>query len=302
MAALVTPFVPTPPQFDPSMIPRIKKKTKDKTCEVRMMLPFSMQCSTCGEFMYRGKKFNSKKSDCEGEDYMGIRRFRFFIKCCVCSQEIVFKTDPKNADYELERGATRNAEAWKEKDQAEEDAAKDRADEERADAMKALENRTLDSKVEMEILDALDEIKAINKRHEHVDSATLVAERAEKELREAEIRAGLMPVEEEEEMIKNIRFGGSKIVRRLEEDEGGDAGPQYGSDANLSLGKMQPGESSSPPLSTLVVVNKKKKRKKNESCKIEKKETAEELPGEDKDESTAGLGAMFAAYASDDSS
>ncbi|CAN0448820.1 unnamed protein product, partial [Discosporangium mesarthrocarpum] len=49
-----------------------------------------------------------------------------------------------------------------------------REEEEKNDSIKALENRTLDSKIEIEIMDALDEIRSINKKNEHVDTETLL--------------------------------------------------------------------------------------------------------------------------------
>ena len=76
-----------PPDFDPSIIPKTKRE-KNRLTEVRTMLPFSMRCNTCGEYMYLGKKFNSKKEMVQDEDYMGIRIFRFHIKCSVCSAAI----------------------------------------------------------------------------------------------------------------------------------------------------------------------------------------------------------------------
>ena len=33
-----------------------------------------------------------------------IKKYRFYIKCCVCNNEIAFKTDPKNQDYVCESG------------------------------------------------------------------------------------------------------------------------------------------------------------------------------------------------------
>ena len=165
-----------PPDFDPSIIPKFKRE-KNRICEVRTMIPFSIRCSTCGEYMGRGKKFNSKKEMCEGDTYMGIRKFRFIIKCAVCSAQIAFKTDPKNSDYEMEYGATRNFEVWKDNEAALEEDQKLQEEEEKMDAMKSLENRTLDSKTEMDILDALDETMAINKRHQRIDTDAILAKR-----------------------------------------------------------------------------------------------------------------------------
>lgn len=158
-----------PPDFDPSIIPKFKRD-RDRLIEVRMMLPFSLRCNTCGEYMYRGKKFNSKKEDIKGETYMGIKIIRFYIKCSVCSAEITFKTDPKNSDYECESGASRNFELWRDNEAQVEEDQKEREEEEEMDAMKALEHRTLDNKIEMDVLDALDEIRALSYRHEKLDT------------------------------------------------------------------------------------------------------------------------------------
>ena len=64
-----------PSDFDPSISIRTKKK-KDGAVPVRMMLPFSVQCSTCNTFLYRGTKFNSKKEPMSGPNgrYLGIQR------------------------------------------------------------------------------------------------------------------------------------------------------------------------------------------------------------------------------------
>jgi hypothetical protein len=40
-----------PADFDPAKIPR-GKRPKNGQCVVRMMLPFSVQCDICGEYMY----------------------------------------------------------------------------------------------------------------------------------------------------------------------------------------------------------------------------------------------------------
>jgi hypothetical protein len=160
-----------PPDFDPSKITRTRgpKQVGPKVQTVRLMAPFSMKCTHCGEFIYKGRKFNARKETTE-EKYYNIAIFRFYIRCTRCSGEITFKTDPKNMDYECERGAKRNFEPWREAKMAEENEEErlDRLEREEAekDAMKELESKVHDAKQEMAISDALDEIRSRNARME----------------------------------------------------------------------------------------------------------------------------------------
>ncbi|GMH05072.1 hypothetical protein Nepgr_006912 [Nepenthes gracilis] len=203
-----------PPDFDPAKIPR-RRQPKNQQIKVRMMLPMSIRCNTCGNYIYKGTKFNSRKEDVIGETYLGIQIFRFYFKCTKCSAEVTIKTDPQNSDYVVESGASRNFEPWRAEDEAIDREKRKRDAEEVGDAMKSLENRTLDSKREMDILAALDEMKSMKSRHATVsadamlEALQLTTEEQEKKLEE-----------EDEALIRSIVFHGSKnYVRRIHDED-----------------------------------------------------------------------------------
>lgn len=78
-----------------------------------MMMPLTCRCNTCGQYAYIGTKFNMKKETVLNEDYLGISIFRFYFKCASCYSVIAFVTDPKNHDYIVESGGTRNYDAYR---------------------------------------------------------------------------------------------------------------------------------------------------------------------------------------------
>ncbi|KAG8519101.1 Splicing factor YJU2, partial [Galemys pyrenaicus] len=199
-----------PPDFDPSKIPKLKLP-KDRQYVVRLMAPFNMRCKTCGEYIYKGKKFNARKETVQNEAYLGLPIFRFYIKCTRCLAEITFKTDPENTDYTMEHGATRNFQAEKLLEEEEKRVQKEREDEELNNPMKVLENRTKDSKLEMEVLENLQELKDLNQRQAHVDfEAMLRQHRLSEEERQKQ--------EQEEDERETAALVEETRKRRLLED------------------------------------------------------------------------------------
>jgi len=132
------------------------------------------------------------------------------------------KTDPQNSDYEMEFGASRNFEPWREKEEVKEAAKKAREEEEKGDAMKALENRTLDSKTEMDILASLDEVKSLKLRQARLDPDDLLAalQRSAQAEQQSEQKTEQQLEAEDEELVKSIVFRNSQaFVRRIEDDD-----------------------------------------------------------------------------------
>ncbi|XP_074060124.1 splicing factor YJU2 [Macrotis lagotis] len=206
-----------PPDFDPSKIPKLKLP-KDRQYVVRLMAPFNMRCKTCGEYIYKGKKFNARKETVQNELYLGLPIFRFYIKCTRCLAEITFKTDPENTDYTMEHGATRNFQAEKLLEEEEKRVQKEREDEELNNPMKVLENRTKDSKLEMEVLENLQELKELNQRQANVDFEAMLQQHriSEEEKRQREQEEDQR---EMEAMMEQARR------RRLIEDSDSDEEP-----------------------------------------------------------------------------
>ncbi|VDL66655.1 unnamed protein product [Nippostrongylus brasiliensis] len=203
-----------PPDYDPTKLPRAKG-TRVQFVQ-RVMTPFNMQCNTCHEYIYKGKKFNMKRETVEGEDYLGLRLFRFYFKCPNCLAEITFKTDLENCDYQNEHGATRLFEAIKLYQDAEK-AKEAQEEEDKKDPMKMLEKRTMMSRAEMEAMGNLEDLQEISRNKEAVDvDDFLQATKPELSIAE-QIK---LQEEEDEALIRSVygKTADGKIIKRIEDD------------------------------------------------------------------------------------
>lgn len=188
-----------PPDYDASKIPRVKRE-KNRQFTIRLMVPFNIRCKTCGEYIYRGKKFNARKEDVIGKLYLGIQIYRFYIKCTKCLAEITFLTDPENQDYAMENGAIRNFESLRLAEKQAENEAIQAKEEEENNPMKVLENRTRDSRREMDVLETLEDLRERNAANfAGVDPKVLLE--AEEEYKKQLV---LLEKQEDEEEIKRI--------------------------------------------------------------------------------------------------
>jgi len=208
-----------PPDFDPSKIPKSKEK-RNATFAIRLMAPCNMRCTTCGEYIYKGRKFNARKEDVDDMNYLGLRIYRFYIKCTACVSEICFRTDPETTDYVLEAGATRNFEALKKAEDQADREAEARKEELENNPMKLLEERTAASKNEMEVAESLEELRELNRRTVAVDYTTMLNKY--QKARETEIEEEERKDEEFVKAVFSRGEGGVKVKRIRDESSSSD--------------------------------------------------------------------------------
>lgn len=187
-----------PPDFDPSKVVKKRKKVRTGNAAlptVRLMTPFSLKCSSCGEYISKSRKFNAKKETTD-QTYLGMKIIRFHIKCTRCAGEIIFRTDHKSADYVVESGAKRNYEnpatsehqlknetldetlARLEKEEKEERAELMKKDQKRT-TVEELEEKLNDIRRQQDLHEELEVLKDRNARLESIKVDEFAREREE---------------------------------------------------------------------------------------------------------------------------
>ncbi|CAD6188476.1 unnamed protein product [Caenorhabditis auriculariae] len=262
-----------PPDFDPSKIPRAKGQ-RNRQFVQRVMTPFNMQCNSCHEYIYKGKKFNMKRETVEGETYLGLRLFRFYFRCPNCLAEITFKTDLEHCDYQQEHGATRLFEAVKlYQDQEKQREAKE--EEDAKDPMKMLEKRTMMSRLEMEAIGNLEDLQESSRHKEGVNVDEFLTS-TDPHLAQA---MRIKRQEEEDDRLAREMLGKTadgRIERRIKEEDSDEELPKP-KIAKLEDKKPQPAKKNDQRelLSKIVMVKKKKVEKDEVEVK---KEAPDEKP------------------------
>lgn len=166
------------PEFDPTKAGH-RCKPQNGQHDVRIMLPFSIKCDNCGEYMFAGTKANARKELCYTEFYLGeINVYRIYMHCKSCYAEITIKTDPKNADYIVEKGAKRFFEPWRDFYVANALEEKERM---KGTFIQQTEAKTVDMKKDMDQLHELERLKALAQKYNSVNLESVPTEEKQQE-------------------------------------------------------------------------------------------------------------------------
>ena len=192
---------------------KTRQQTKSNQTEVRMIVPMSVQCLICNEYIYKGTKFNSKKETVEGEDYCGIKIYRFYFKCPNCKNIFTIKTDPQHHCYVCEKNVKSNVDPRREELQRRENEMKMKKEEEENDIIKKMENQTRNAQREMKELERIDELKQMIRKNDSLSIDELI------ELRKQQNEMKNSKTDEKEIQINEIKeIKDIKIEEHTERD------------------------------------------------------------------------------------
>lgn len=77
---------------------------------IRFEMPYNIWCEGCKNHIGMGVRYNAEKS--KVGMYYSTPVYQFRMKCHLCENYIVMKTDPGNLDYEIVSGARRQEKRW----------------------------------------------------------------------------------------------------------------------------------------------------------------------------------------------
>lgn len=77
---------------------------------IRFEMPYNIWCEGCKNHIGMGVRYNAEKS--KVGMYYSTSVYQFRMKCHLCDNYIVMKTDPGNLDYEIVSGARRQEKRW----------------------------------------------------------------------------------------------------------------------------------------------------------------------------------------------
>jgi len=81
------------------------KKLNQGILVIRFEVPFPIRCLGCGKHIDKGVRYNAEKKQVGA--YFSTKIWEFRMRCHLCPNYIVVRTDPKNADYDIFSGARR---------------------------------------------------------------------------------------------------------------------------------------------------------------------------------------------------
>lgn len=77
---------------------------------IRFEMPYNIWCDGCKNHIGMGVRYNAEKT--KVGMYYSTPLYQFRMKCHLCDNYIVIKTDPGNLDYEIVSGAQRQENRW----------------------------------------------------------------------------------------------------------------------------------------------------------------------------------------------
>ncbi|SBT81003.1 conserved Plasmodium protein, unknown function [Plasmodium malariae] len=86
----------------------IKKNNRKDYNEIKFEIPYTIICTKCKIYIYKGERFNSERR--KAGYYLSTCFYSFSIFCKNCSNKIIIETNPKNCSYDIIEGARKKIE------------------------------------------------------------------------------------------------------------------------------------------------------------------------------------------------